>query len=81
MEVPNKVLDEEFEQNIGTASKEHKPNFGPIDHVKQNIKLSSKINKIRDVQNLYRNFVREKNQMNMKQYRDEVDIIQRELVI
>ena len=30
----------------------------PVNHVRQNIKLSSKINKIRDIQLFYRNFVK-----------------------
>ena len=48
-----------------------------INHIKQNINLSSKIHKIREIQLFYRNFVKEANRAQIKQFQDEVDIVQR----
>ena len=48
-----------------------------INHVKSNIKLTGKINKIRDIQLFCRNFVQNKNSENIKTFKEEVDIVQR----
>lgn len=37
------------------------PPPGPVNHVKQNIALSSKIHKIRDIQLFYRNYIKDQN--------------------
>lgn len=50
---------------------------GPIDHVKKNIQLTAKINKIRDIQLFCRNISRENDTEEIKKFRDESDIIKR----
>ena len=49
--------------------------------IKSNIKLSSKINKIRDIQLFYRNFVQKKNSENIKTFKEEVDMVQRQFSV
>ena len=49
-ELPNELLKSQYDKaNLGLSQELFKPNFGPIDHVAENIKLSSKINHIRDI--------------------------------
>jgi len=50
-----------------------------INHVKQNIALTGKINKIKEIQLFYRNFVKDRNQKKIQQFLDEKDIVSRSL--
>ena len=49
--------------------------------MKQNIQLTSKINKIRDIQLFTRNFIKENNIQNIKMFTDETDIVQRQFSV
>lgn len=52
-----------------------------INHVKRNIQLSAKINKIRDIQLFYRNYVRAEETDEIKKFKFEQDIVQRQISV
>ena len=52
-----------------------------INHITQNIQLSSKITKIREIQLFYRNHIAENNLEQIKEFQDFVDFTQRHSTI
>ena len=54
-----------------------KVDTGPINHIKKNIELSYKINKIRDIQLFCKSIVKDNDIKDIKKFKSESDMIQR----
>ena len=67
---------DEIEELLNGLSKEAETNH-LTNHIKKNIQLSSKISKIRDIQLFYRNLAKDNNTNQIKEFKEEIEVIQR----
>ena len=65
---PEKSAKEMTPEEAIASLKAFIPPPGPVNHVKQNIALSSKINKIRDIQLFYRNYIKDQNRKDVQRF-------------
>ena len=64
-----------LKNSIANLIEENRPKTSNRDHIRENVKLQGKMQKITEIKSVFRNYARDKNIKNMIQYKDEMDMV------